>query len=128
MADISKATPRPWSYDPEINRIYSEATQNCVAAPHIPGNPSADAVWPADAALIVRAVNRDHLFEEMVGELKSLLVDNDGDQDDGCELCDGCGEVSATTARDDRDQIGGPLCIEREHSRRARAILAKVRS
>lgn len=34
--------------------------------------------------------------------------------DDECELCDGCGEVTAKTTRAELDQIGCPACIERE--------------
>lgn len=57
--------------------------------------------------------------------LASILIDKDGEEhDDDCELCDGTGEVSATTVRSDRDQIGCPCCIERAHSRQVRAALS----
>lgn len=59
-----------------------------------------------------------------------LLVENDGEEaDDDCELCEGRGTVDAHTARDEsdgqgRDEIGCPACIERAHSRSARAALS----
>lgn len=48
-------TPGPWSYDPEINRVFSVPTNLCVAAPHILGNPAVMEMWPADAHLIAAA-------------------------------------------------------------------------
>lgn len=71
------STPGPWAYDHEINRVYSMITGECVAAPHIHGNPSADAAWPADAALIAAAPELLNALEELTalvrGECPSLL-------------------------------------------------------
>lgn len=65
---MSKHTPGPWSYEPEINRVFSEPTQKCVAAPHILGNPAVMADWPADARLIAAA-------PEMLEALKEARTD-----------------------------------------------------
>ena len=66
---------------------------------------------------------------DLVKALEGMLVENDSEEaDDACELCDGCGEVSATTTRSDRDQIGCPACIERARSRSARVALTAYRS
>lgn len=65
--------------------------------------------------------------ESLRGTMESLLVDSDGEEhDDGCELCDGCGEVAAVTTRSDRDQIGCPGCIERAHSRTVRSAISST--
>jgi hypothetical protein len=53
--DMSKSTPGPWAYDGGINRVYSTATNQCVAAIHIAGNPACEDAWPADARLIAAA-------------------------------------------------------------------------
>lgn len=34
--------------------------------------------------------------------------------DENCELCDGRGEIEATTKRAERDVVGCPLCIQRD--------------
>ncbi len=36
------------------------------------------------------------------------------DDDDNCALCDGCGELRATTKRAEQDTVGCPLCIQRD--------------
>ena len=60
-------TPGPWAYDPTINRIFSTVTNECVAAPHVPGNPAADAAWPDDARVLAA-------WPEMLEALKALVA------------------------------------------------------
>lgn len=73
------------AYDPELNRVYSLTTNECVAAPHVPGNPSCDAAWTADAEFIVRSWNcHDELvdiaerYERYVASQNAFSGDNDG--------------------------------------------------
>lgn len=72
---MSKATPRPW----RIARSHEVVTKN----PCIVADTDHDAVLfiteletergKANAELIVKAVNRDHLFEELADKLEGVL-------------------------------------------------------
>lgn len=81
-----KWTQGPWSYDPKINRVYSVSTNEIVAAPHVAGNPSSDAAWPADARLIAAAPQLyEALSDAIEGYAESAQhkcgYDNHGDRD-----------------------------------------------
>ena len=124
----AKHTPLPWAADPDWREGYSWNIHIVQS-----NNPemricfmTSDGPAQENADLIVSSVNS---LPDLVKALEGMLVENDSEEaDDACELCDGCGEVSATTARSDRDQIGCPACIERARSRSARAALTAYRS
>lgn len=72
---MTKHTPGPWAYDPEIGRVYSLADNQIVASIHVAGNPACEAAWPDDARLIANA-------PDLLAALKA--ADNELD-DEACE-------------------------------------------
>jgi hypothetical protein len=76
MPDADKSTPRPWTTESEVtiprNRKWCQATVqaggNVIAVLSSSGDCAPRVA--ADAALIVRAVNRDAAFDALVAALK----------------------------------------------------------
>lgn len=105
--DMSKAAPRPWREVLGQTHVCDrDGMFVCNAQQGISG--SFGRVEQANAALIVRAVNRDHLFEEMVD-----LARNVGGFDDGLLRSADLGRLRAALS---------------EYREQARAIFAKVQS
>lgn len=79
---MSEATPRPWHTGGDGGRIIYDADGKPIASATIYLNTSRDEMT-ANAALVVRAVNRDHLFDELVQACKLFeaydIDDTDGD-------------------------------------------------
>ena len=76
MSAIDKATPRPWAVeDAKAASLIRDSQGFMIASTHddarIGGGPNRETRL-ANAALIVRAVNRDHLFDEMVDALEEI--------------------------------------------------------
>lgn len=82
---MSKATPRPWklrevqAWDHDLEAIgrIEGANKNKVADCRYYTSTSVKSEEHAiaDAELIVRAVNRDHLFDDLINEVQELLKD-----------------------------------------------------
>ena len=94
MADLSKATPRPWRYDSDINAIVSyvitDGREEDVICTfdwaEVP-----DDECDANAALIVKSVNeRDELIaalRDCIAALEEHGVHPGGVPDQGCSEC-----------------------------------------
>jgi len=72
MDNTDKATPRPWTTGLNIKSIILAANNTIQVAECFPDNPNFKPKSPeANAALIVKAVNRDHAWEPMLEALKA---------------------------------------------------------
>ncbi|HLO78160.1 MAG TPA: hypothetical protein VK196_17025 [Magnetospirillum sp.] len=70
---MSKHTPGPWAYAPDISRVYSVPTNELVASVAIAGNPACETAWPADARLIAAAPELLALTKAFVTQMEDAL-------------------------------------------------------